>query len=157
MINLTSEDPVFSRGTNQAMSPSPIVYLTRRQAFSACHRLHSRWLSDEANREVFGKCNNPNGHGHNYTLEVTVRGPMDAKTGMVMNLTDLKKAIEVRHYSQTINCRITEDIFCFRSRSWTPLITRIWTRTCHTSRSPPVLRPPRRTSQSSFGILLQTT
>merc|ERR1711879_149965 len=77
------------------MSPSPIVYLTRRQAFSACHRLHSRRLSDEANREVFGKCNNPNGHGHNYTLEVTVRGPMDAKTGMVMNLTDLKKAIEV--------------------------------------------------------------
>jgi 6-pyruvoyltetrahydropterin/6-carboxytetrahydropterin synthase len=76
------------------MSPRPIAYLTRRQAFSACHRLHSNALSDVDNLSVFGKCNNPNGHGHNYTVEVTVRGAVDERTGMVLNLVELKKAIE---------------------------------------------------------------
>ncbi|KAI2658812.1 6-pyruvoyl tetrahydrobiopterin synthase [Labeo rohita] len=58
-----------------------IGFITRVQSFSACHRLHSKALSDEENKRIFGKCNNPNGHGHNYT-------------GMVMNLTDLKEYIE---------------------------------------------------------------
>ncbi|HEX2912861.1 MAG TPA: 6-pyruvoyl tetrahydrobiopterin synthase family protein [Chloroflexia bacterium] len=71
-----------------------VVYLTRRATFSAAHRLHSLELSDEENRQVFGKCNNPHGHGHNYMLEVTVKGEIDPRTGMVMNLTDLKQAIE---------------------------------------------------------------
>ncbi|KAI1896612.1 hypothetical protein AGOR_G00096560 [Albula goreensis] len=69
-------------------------FITRVQSFSACHRLHSKSLSDEENRKIFGKCNNPNGHGHNYKVEVTVRGKIDRVTGMVMNLTDLKKHIE---------------------------------------------------------------
>jgi len=105
------------------MSPSPIVYLTRRQAFSACHRLHSRWLSDEANREVFGKCNNPNGHGHNYTLEVTVKGPMDAKTGMVMNLTDLKKAIDVTVMDTLDHKNLDKDVSYFSKSSGPPSTT----------------------------------
>ncbi|XP_041829235.1 6-pyruvoyl tetrahydrobiopterin synthase [Melanotaenia boesemani] len=71
-----------------------VGYITRVQSFSACHRLHSIHLSDEENKKVYGKCNNPNGHGHNYTVEVTVRGKIDRVTGMVMNLTDLKKCIE---------------------------------------------------------------
>ncbi|XP_037610494.1 6-pyruvoyl tetrahydrobiopterin synthase isoform X2 [Sebastes umbrosus] len=60
-------------------------YITRIQNFSACHRLHSVHLSDEDNQRVYGKCNNPNGHGHNYNVEVTVRGkdvimtPLDHK------------------------------------------------------------------------------
>uniref|UniRef100_A0A8C2G740 6-pyruvoyl tetrahydrobiopterin synthase n=1 Tax=Cyprinus carpio TaxID=7962 RepID=A0A8C2G740_CYPCA len=69
-------------------------FITRVQSFSACHRLHSKSLSDEENKRIFGKCNNPNGHGHNYTVEVTVRGKIDKNTGMVMNLTDLKEYIE---------------------------------------------------------------
>ena len=73
----------------------PLVYLTRREIFSACHRLHSRQLSDEENLEIFSKCNNPNGHGHNYVVEVTVKGTVDDATGMVMNITDLKKIIDV--------------------------------------------------------------
>ncbi|XP_015224848.1 PREDICTED: 6-pyruvoyl tetrahydrobiopterin synthase-like [Cyprinodon variegatus] len=72
-----------------------IGYITRVQSFSACHRLHSLHLSDEENKEVYGKCNNPYGHGHNYKVEVTVRGKIDPVTGMVMNLTDLKRCIEV--------------------------------------------------------------
>ncbi|XP_030257074.1 6-pyruvoyl tetrahydrobiopterin synthase [Sparus aurata] len=71
-----------------------VGYITRVQSFSACHRLHSIHLSDEENKRVYGKCNNPNGHGHNYKVEVTVRGKIDRLTGMVMNLTDLKKYIE---------------------------------------------------------------
>jgi 6-pyruvoyltetrahydropterin/6-carboxytetrahydropterin synthase len=65
------------------------AYLTRRYWFSASHRLHSASMSADENRSVYGKCNNPHGHGHNYALEVTVAGPVDAKTGMICNLADL--------------------------------------------------------------------
>ncbi|XP_061910969.1 6-pyruvoyl tetrahydrobiopterin synthase [Entelurus aequoreus] len=71
-----------------------VGYITRVQSFSACHRLHSIHLSDEENKRVYGKCNNPNGHGHNYKVEITVRGKIDNITGMVINLTDLKRSIE---------------------------------------------------------------
>ncbi|XP_043281088.1 6-pyruvoyl tetrahydrobiopterin synthase [Venturia canescens] len=67
-----------------------IAYLTRKECISSCHRLHSDQLSDEENKKIYGKCNNYWGHGHNYTIEVTVRGPVDSKTGMVMNISDLK-------------------------------------------------------------------
>ncbi|XP_060950644.1 6-pyruvoyl tetrahydrobiopterin synthase [Limanda limanda] len=75
-------------------SAERVGYITRIQSFSACHRLHSIHLSDEENKKVYGKCNNPHGHGHNYKVEVTVRGKIDRVTGMVMNLTDLKRCIE---------------------------------------------------------------
>ena len=57
--------------------------------FSASHRLHSDAMSESENAATYGKCNNPYGHGHNYMLEVTVSGPVDRRTGMVCNLTDL--------------------------------------------------------------------
>jgi 6-pyruvoyltetrahydropterin/6-carboxytetrahydropterin synthase len=60
-----------------------MLRLTRRYAFCASHRLHLDSLSEEENQELFGKCNNPYGHGHNYVLHVTVRGEADAETGMV--------------------------------------------------------------------------
>jgi 6-pyruvoyltetrahydropterin/6-carboxytetrahydropterin synthase len=65
------------------------AHLTRRYLFSASHRLHSNDMPEEWNRETYGKCNNPYGHGHNYHLEVTVSGPVDPRTGMVCNLVDL--------------------------------------------------------------------
>lgn len=65
------------------------AYLTRRYRFSASHRLHCDDMSEAENQAVYGKCNNPFGHGHNYTLEVTVAGQVDPKTGMVCNLADL--------------------------------------------------------------------
>lgn len=68
-----------------------MVYLTRRTTFSASHRLWSNQLSETENYAVYDKCANPNGHGHNYTLEVTVRGEVDPRTGMVLNLTDMKR------------------------------------------------------------------
>lgn len=65
------------------------AYLTRRYWFSASHRLNSEEMSAEENQTVYGKCNNPHGHGHNYSLEVTVSGQVDRRTGMICNLVDL--------------------------------------------------------------------
>ncbi|MEQ1919516.1 MAG: 6-carboxytetrahydropterin synthase [Elusimicrobiota bacterium] len=66
------------------------AYVTRRMTFSAGHRLHNDALNAEENRAIYGKCNNPNGHGHNFVVEVTVAGEIDPRTGMVFNLRDLK-------------------------------------------------------------------
>ncbi len=65
------------------------AHLTRRYMISASHRLHSDEMSDEENRAIYGKCNNPYGHGHNYMIEVTVSGPVDEQTGMVCNIVTL--------------------------------------------------------------------
>lgn len=70
-----------------------MVYLTRKVEFSASHHYHIPELTPEENRRLFGKCNNPHGHGHNYTLEVTVKGEVDAVTGFVMDLKDLKEVL----------------------------------------------------------------
>ncbi|XP_028403188.1 6-pyruvoyl tetrahydrobiopterin synthase-like [Dendronephthya gigantea] len=69
----------------------PVAYLTRKVKISSSHRLHNENLSAEENRKIYGKCNNPNGHGHNYTFEVTVKGQIDSRTGFVMNLSTLKE------------------------------------------------------------------
>jgi 6-pyruvoyltetrahydropterin/6-carboxytetrahydropterin synthase len=71
------------------MMGQPKAYLSRRYRLSASHRLHSDTYSEERNREVFGKCNNPHGHGHNYVVEVTFGGAVDAVTGMVCDLGEL--------------------------------------------------------------------
>ena len=67
-----------------------MVYLTRKAEFSAAHYYHNPDFTPEENQRVFGKCNNPHGHGHNYTLEVTVKGEVDARSGFVVDLKQLK-------------------------------------------------------------------
>ena len=71
-----------------------MVLITRKIEFSASHLYHNPNLSAEENRRIFGKCNNPHGHGHNYTLEVTVGGEPDPVTGMVLDLKELKGILE---------------------------------------------------------------
>ena len=71
-----------------------MVYITRKAHFCASHRLYNPDWSEEKNYAVFGKCNNPNGHGHNYDLEVTVAGKPPAESGMVMDLKKLADIIE---------------------------------------------------------------
>ncbi len=68
--------------------------LTKLYRFSASHRLHSPELSEEENQRLYGKCNNPYGHGHNYVVEVTVTGPVDSQTGMIANLGELDPFVE---------------------------------------------------------------
>ena len=69
--------------------PTPRAHLTRRYHLSASHRLHTDAFTDEQNRAAYGKCNNPHGHGHNYIAAVTFAGPVDAATGMVVDLASL--------------------------------------------------------------------
>jgi 6-pyruvoyltetrahydropterin/6-carboxytetrahydropterin synthase len=69
----------------------PLVTVTRRLQFNAAHRVHNPALSDEENTRLFGRCNNPNWHGHNYILDVSVRGPIDSVTGYVYDLGKLKQ------------------------------------------------------------------
>jgi 6-pyruvoyltetrahydropterin/6-carboxytetrahydropterin synthase len=69
------------------------AHLTRRYRFSASHRLHNEAMSAEENVAVYGKCNNPYGHGHNYIVEVTVSGQVDPRTGMICNLANLDKFV----------------------------------------------------------------
>jgi 6-pyruvoyltetrahydropterin/6-carboxytetrahydropterin synthase len=71
-----------------------IVTITRRLQFNAAHRVHNPALSDAENKALFGKCNNPNWHGHNYTLDVSVSGPVDDKTGYVVDLSHIKRVVE---------------------------------------------------------------
>ncbi len=70
-----------------------MVYLTRKCEFSASHYYHNPEFTPEENQRLFGKCNNPYGHGHNYTLEVTLKGEIDPRTGYVANLTDIKEVL----------------------------------------------------------------
>jgi 6-pyruvoyltetrahydropterin/6-carboxytetrahydropterin synthase len=88
-------------------SAVPVAHFGRRYHFSAAHRLHCESLSEADNREVYGKCNNPYGHGHNYVVEVILAGPIDAATGMVTNLADLdsfaKRELIERFDHQNLN------------------------------------------------------
>ena len=68
--------------------------VTRRYQFSASHRLHSGELSEEENRRLYGKCNNPHGHGHNYVVEVSVRGPLDGATGRAVDVAVLDDLVQ---------------------------------------------------------------
>ena len=79
------------------------ISLTRRYRFAASHRLHLSALSETENERIYGKCNSPYGHGHNYVVEVTISGPVDPDTGMIANLSDLdpfvqREVIEVFDY-----------------------------------------------------------
>ena len=72
----------------------PQVTVTRRLRFNAAHRVHNPALSDQENAAIFGKCNNPNWHGHNYILDVSVEGDIDDRTGYVFDLGALKQIVE---------------------------------------------------------------
>jgi 6-pyruvoyltetrahydropterin/6-carboxytetrahydropterin synthase len=72
------------------------AYFGRRYTISASHRLHAEALSAEENRAIYGKCNNPHGHGHNYVVEVLVGGEVDSETGMVINLAALDEEVQAR-------------------------------------------------------------
>jgi 6-pyruvoyltetrahydropterin/6-carboxytetrahydropterin synthase len=72
----------------------PIVSVTRRMTFNAAHRVHNAELSDEENRVLFGKCNNPHWHGHNYVLEISVQGEVDPRTGYVIDLAEVKRTVQ---------------------------------------------------------------
>jgi 6-pyruvoyltetrahydropterin/6-carboxytetrahydropterin synthase len=93
-----------------------MIYITRKLEFCASHRLYNPEYSDEKNAEVFGLCSNPNGHGHNYVMEVTVRGEVHPETGMVLDLKALKKLVneeiilKVDHKNLNVDVPFLKDI-----------------------------------------------
>ena len=93
---------------------APQVELGRRYRFAASHRLHTEKLSEEENARVFGKCNNPYGHGHNYVLEIAVSGEIDAETGMIANLADLDGFVEREILEGMDHRSLNEDVPAFR-------------------------------------------
>ncbi len=92
-----------------------MVRLSRRYAFFASHRLHSPAMTDEQNRETYGKCNNPYGHGHNYEVELTVRGDVDAVTGRVVDLALLDGLAEEQILAPFRYRNLNEEIAAFRT------------------------------------------
>ena len=88
----------------------PVVRVTRRVHFSAAHRLYRPDWSDERNAEVFGDCANPNWHGHNYDLDVTVSGPVDVDTGFVMDLKVLKELVGQRVLKDVDHRNLNEEV-----------------------------------------------
>jgi len=104
-----------ARGSTAALS-GVTVELGRRYRFAASHRLHTDKLSEEENARVFGKCNNPYGHGHNYVLEISLSGQVDAATGMIANLADLDGFVE-REVLEALDHRsLNDDVAAFRER-----------------------------------------
>lgn len=88
----------------------PQVTVTRRLHFNAAHRVHNPALSDDENRELFGKCNNPNWHGHNYVLDVSVSGDISERTGYVVDLAALKRVVEAQVIDQVDHRNFNLDV-----------------------------------------------
>ena len=92
------------------------LHLTRRYSFVASHRLHSAEFSEEKNQLIYGKCNNPFGHGHNYVVEVAVSGAVDPATGMIANLGDLDAFVEREVLEPFDHKYVNEDVPAFREQ-----------------------------------------
>uniref|UniRef100_A0A0R3RS29 6-pyruvoyl tetrahydrobiopterin synthase n=1 Tax=Elaeophora elaphi TaxID=1147741 RepID=A0A0R3RS29_9BILA len=117
-----------------------LVELTRRETFSACHRLRNVTLSDSENEQLYGKCNNLNGHGHNYVWEVTLRGSIDPTSGMVYNLADLKN--EMRSVLDVVDHKnLDKDVAYFKNNVSTTenLIVYLWIELKSRIRNPELL------------------
>lgn len=117
--------------TNRLSSGEALkVELGRRYHFAASHRLHTAQLSEEENGRVFGKCNNPFGHGHNYTLEVRLSGEIAPETGMIANLADLDSFVAREILEPFDHKSLNEDVSAFRETVPTTenLCIEIWRR-----------------------------
>jgi 6-pyruvoyltetrahydropterin/6-carboxytetrahydropterin synthase len=90
------------------------VTMTRRYKFAASHRLHATALSEAENQRIYGKCNNPHGHGHNYEVLVTVAGPVNAATGMIANLSELDPFVTERVVEAFDHRNLNEEVEEFR-------------------------------------------
>ncbi len=118
-----SPSPTRAAGVNRRL-----VEITKRVEFSACHRLYNPEFADEKNWEVYGICNNPNGHGHNYTLDVTLKGEPDPQTGMIIDLKRLKEILEETLLSRVDHKNLNLDVPFLRGCVPTveELVIRFW-------------------------------
>lgn len=105
-----------------------MIYITRRERFTAAHRLFKAEYSNEKNLEIFGKCSNPNWHGHNYQLFITIKGEVNPETGFLMNLVDLKDIIRKKIISKVDhkNLNLEVDFLSGKFTSTEVLAVSIW-------------------------------
>jgi 6-pyruvoyltetrahydropterin/6-carboxytetrahydropterin synthase len=102
--------------TRQAVDFADVkIELGRRYRFAASHRLHSAQMSDAENGRIYGKCNNPRGHGHNYVIEIAVSGAIDPAIGMIANLTDLDEFVHREVIEPFDHRSLNEEVDAFRS------------------------------------------
>lgn len=92
-----------------------MIRVTRKYRLSASHRLHSPALSDAENREIYGKCNNPYGHGHNYEIAVSVRGPLDSRSGRAVDIELLDGLVRRQVLEPFDHRNLNEEVAAFRS------------------------------------------
>lgn len=107
---------------------APQVTVSRRLHFSAAHRVHNPALSDDENRRLFGKCNNPNWHGHNYILDVSVRGGLDERTGYVIDLSRVKEIVTAHVIDKVDHRNLNLEVEFLRDRIPTTenVVVAIW-------------------------------
>ena len=105
-----------------------MIYITRKERFNAAHKLSRQEWSDEKNIEVFGKCSNPNWHGHNYELYITVKGEPDPVTGFVIDLKILSKIIREKVIDKLDHKNVNLDVDFMKGKlcSIENLVTAIW-------------------------------
>ena len=105
-----------------------MIYITRKESFCAAHRVSREDWTAEKNKEVFGKCSNPNWHGHNYTLWVTVKGEINSETGFVANLTDISRIIQTKILDQVDHKNLDLDVTFMKGKmSSTEILTvEVW-------------------------------
>jgi 6-pyruvoyltetrahydropterin/6-carboxytetrahydropterin synthase len=107
-----------------------MLYLTRRETFSAAHRLYQEELSESENQKLYGKCANFYGHGHNYEIQVTVKGQASAKDGMVINLVILKEIIHREIIKEIDHKHLNHDVLWLKNINPTTenLVVAFWER-----------------------------
>ena len=105
-----------------------MVYLTRRERFNSAHRLFNPDFSDEKNYEIYGKCANPNWHGHNYELFITVKGKVNHETGVIINLKDLSRIIKFKIIEKLDHKNLNIEVDFLRNRivSTENIVIAIW-------------------------------
>lgn len=112
-VRVAESDEIWSEYAGEG----DVVYATRVYDFSAAHRLHAEALTDEENQRLFGKCNWPGGHGHNYVLEVTVHGPVDPDTGFCYPLDRLDNIVDERVLRRLDHRHLNTDVPEFQHRN----------------------------------------
>ncbi|KAJ1564927.1 hypothetical protein HK096_005488 [Nowakowskiella sp. JEL0078] len=103
-------------GSSNESAKERIIYLSRTESFSSAHRLHSPLLSDSDNLALFGKCNSPNGHGHNYKVEIILKGKINKITGMLINITDLKDIMTIAILNPLDHKNLDKDVKYFSEK-----------------------------------------
>lgn len=129
-LRLDETESLYAEWNAPKSQEKPLMTLTRSYEFAASHRLHNPTISQEENDAVFGKCNNPNGHGHNYVLEVAVSGEPDPRTGMLVDIGALDAVVNAEVVDRYDHKHLNEDIPEFADKMTTTevLAQEIWRR-----------------------------